>query len=104
MTIERGLQSISMVIVCPFMNLIAYFLVGITYRWYYAVGTFIYFILLLILVSIGGIIFDNQKIKEVAINDERIKLVNDMIVGIRSIKCFAWENKYREKVKKTRDS
>jgi len=27
-------------------------------------------------------------------NDERMKLVNDMVTGIRTIKAYAWENHY----------
>ena len=36
-------------------------------------------------------------------NDERMKLVNDMITGIRTIKAYAWENHYNRKVKHARD-
>jgi ABC-type bacteriocin/lantibiotic exporter with double-glycine peptidase domain len=104
MTIEKGLSSGSMTIVCPAINLIAYFLIGITYRWYYALGTFLYFVLLVIFSAGGGYLIDLQKVPEAKLNDERIKLVSDLIVGIRSIKCFAWENRYRDKVKKIRDS
>jgi len=31
-------------------------------------------------------------------NDERMKLVNDMVTGIRTIKAYAWENHYCQKV------
>jgi len=27
-------------------------------------------------------------------NDERMKLINDMVTGIRTIKAYAWENHY----------
>ena len=35
-------------------------------------------------------------------NDERMKLVNDMITGIRTIKAYAWENHYSRKVREAR--
>ena len=35
-------------------------------------------------------------------NDERLKLVNDMINGIHTIKAYAWENHYQKKVKDQR--
>ena len=35
-------------------------------------------------------------------NDERMKLVNDMVTGIRTIKSYAWENHYSEKVRAQR--
>jgi hypothetical protein len=42
------------------------------------------------------------KIKESLANDERMKLVNDMIVGIRTIKCYAWELHYIKKLREIR--
>ena len=35
-------------------------------------------------------------------NDERMKLINDMITGIRTIKAYAWENHYSQKVRDAR--
>lgn len=36
--------------------------------------------------------------KDSAINDERLKLVNDMVVGVRTIKSYGWENHYLKKI------
>jgi hypothetical protein len=44
-----------------------------------------------------------MKVKESSFNDDRLKLINDIIVGIRTIKCYAWEHKYIQKVKEIRD-
>lgn len=38
------------------------------------------------------------KTQEAMCNDERMKLVNDMITGIRTIKAYAWETHYFQKV------
>ena len=35
-------------------------------------------------------------------NDERMKLINDMVTGIRTIKSYAWENHYLRKVREQR--
>jgi hypothetical protein len=35
---------------------------------------------------------------ESSYNDERQKLVTDMIVGARTIKAYGWENHYMEKI------
>ena len=35
-------------------------------------------------------------------NDERLKLINDMITGISTIKAYAWEKHYQKKVKDQR--
>jgi len=42
------------------------------------------------------------KMKEAVLNDSRIKLINDLVTGIRTIKCYAWENHYIKKIKETR--
>jgi len=35
---------------------------------------------------------------ESRINDQRLKLVNDMVVGSRTIKCYGWENTFIERI------
>jgi len=42
------------------------------------------------------------KSKESQYNDERQKLVTDMVVGARTIKAYAWENHYFDKIKAAR--
>ena len=59
------------------------------------------------LLTIGGQIVCNiismkLKMKEAVLNDSRIKLINDLVTGIRTIKCYAWENHYIKKIKETR--
>lgn len=44
----------------------------------------------------------SAKRNEAALTDERLKFVNDMVVGARTIKCYGWENHYLTKVKDTR--
>lgn len=36
--------------------------------------------------------------KDSALNDERLKLVNDMVVGVRTLKSYGWENHYLNKI------
>ena len=38
------------------------------------------------------------RIKDSALNDERLKQVTDMVVGIRTLKSYGWENHYLKKV------
>ena len=42
-----------------------------------------------------------QKVKS-GIIDERLKLVNDLVVGSRTIKCYGWEQHYIEKINQIR--
>ena len=38
------------------------------------------------------------RFKYSACNDERLKLVNDMVVGIRTLKSYGWEEQYLKKI------
>lgn len=38
------------------------------------------------------------KLRESKINDERIKLIKDIVLGIKTIKCYVWGEKYEEKI------
>lgn len=42
------------------------------------------------------------KLHDSKITDNRLKLINDIVVGIRTIKCYGWENFYLDKIKKVR--
>jgi len=44
----------------------------------------------------------NLKKKDSAYNDERLKFINDLIVGCRTIKCYGWENHYTQKINEIR--
>lgn len=35
--------------------------------------------------------------------DDSMKLVNDMVTGIRTIKCYGWEQHYINKINEVRD-
>ena len=36
-------------------------------------------------------------------SDQRMKLINDLVSGIRTIKSYAWENHYLQKIKSIRN-
>ena len=42
------------------------------------------------------------KLKDSACNDERLKLVNDMVVGVRTLKSYGWEQHYLKKITNVR--
>lgn len=48
-------------------------------------------------------VLKKYKLQESSINDERLKLISDMVVGCRTIKCFGWENHYIEKLNCVRE-
>ena len=42
------------------------------------------------------------RLRTAAVSDQRISLMSQVISGIRAIKTHAWEDEYREKIKRTR--
>jgi ABC-type multidrug transport system fused ATPase/permease subunit len=44
------------------------------------------------------------KSQDARLSDQRMKLVNDLVAGIRTIKSYAWENHYLRKIKEVRSS
>ena len=48
----------------------------------------------LALQMVSGLTLKTFKAKESEVNDERLKFVNDVVVGCRTIKCYAWEPHY----------
>jgi len=42
------------------------------------------------------------KAKEGAFNDRRMKLIGDAVSGIRTIKCFGWENQFLKQIMESR--
>jgi len=92
--IERGLSMAPMLIAAPFINIVAYGVLGYTTSWEFAAFGLVFWIVLVLLQHYSSVISKKLKLKEAVHNDERQKLVNDMVVGARTIKCYAWENFY----------
>lgn len=96
------MSFIPLLVVAPIINLIAYVIIGLQCGWVYSGITFAIWIVILIgqhfAARQGGII----KGKESAANDERLKLVTDMINGAHTIKCYGWEQHYINNIKKLR--
>ena len=41
--------------------------------------------------------------QDALLSDSRMKLINDLVAGIRTIKSYAWENHYLKKIKEVRN-
>jgi ATP-binding cassette subfamily C (CFTR/MRP) protein 4 len=48
--------------------------------------------------------FAKLRIKQASVTDKRLSTLNGIIAGIRAVKMYAWEWKYRDIVKKLRRS
>jgi ABC-type multidrug transport system fused ATPase/permease subunit len=101
--IERSLAITTVVIAAPFVNLVAYTVLIFTSGWIYAGITFGIWVAIMIMQEYSSRITKTLKGKESVCNDERQKLVNDMIIGARTIKSYGWENHYISKVQGARN-
>ena len=101
-TIEKGLSIFPVLIAAPFINLWACYLLSISVGIKYTGIVFGLWILTMFLQFLSTTQIKRLKGIESGINDERLKLVNDMVVGCRTIKCYAWENFYIRKINECR--
>lgn len=101
-TLERPLSMAPFALVAPIMNLASYGLIWYISGWQYAVIIFGLWILMFLSQMLVARMQKGNKQAEAMRNDERMKLVNDMITGIRTIKAYAWENHYSRKVREAR--
>ena len=96
--VERSLAISSVVIAAPFVNVVAYSVLVFTSGWQYALITFGIWVVIMMMQEYSSRWTKTLKGKESVCNDERQKLVNDMIIGARTIKSYGWENHYISKI------
>ena len=90
------LGSISFIELLTLPFLMVYFI-----GWQSLMGVFFLYLLLpyFVLLSKGGAVL---RLRTAAVTDQRISLMNQIVSGIRTIKMHAWEDEYRQKIKKPR--
>ena len=69
--------------------------------WQSLMGVLFLYLLLpyFVLLSKGGAVL---RLQTAAVSDQRISLMNQVVSGIRAIKMHAWEDEYRQQIKKPR--
>jgi len=101
--LERGMINLPSFFSALGVNITCYFLIGFLFKdWMYVaiiVGVWV--------VMVGLQVLTARKLKPLQLaqsgkNDQRMKLVNDMVTGIRTIKSYGWENHYLSKILKIR--
>ena len=101
-TMERPLAMAPFGLVAIPINLGCYGLIWYISGWPYAIIIFGLWIMTLLCQMFTSRAQKKLKQAEAMRNDERMKLVNDMVTGIRTIKAYAWENHYSKKVRDQR--
>ena len=102
--LERQLTFSTMILVQPFANLFTFLLIGFNFGWWSSLIVLGCFLVAYAIQNLAGFISKRLKAKESKVTDQRIKLVSDIVVGARTIKCYGWENHFLEKIEKVRNS
>jgi ABC-type multidrug transport system fused ATPase/permease subunit len=102
-TIERGLAIFPILFAAPFINGFACFFLARAVGVKYTMVVLGLWIFTMVLQYWSSVISRRLTAKQSHINDQRLNLVNDLVVGARTIKCYGWENHYVEKINKIRE-
>jgi ABC-type multidrug transport system fused ATPase/permease subunit len=95
---ERSLTFTPLILAFLPVNAFAYMIIGFTSTWYNSLIVFCVWVVMLLFQIFSGHISKSLKMKDSALNDERLKLINDMVVGVRTLKSYGWENHYLNKI------
>ena len=91
---EKGLAFSPLILAFPIVNAFAYAVIGLTSNWLNSLIVFGIWIFMLLVQFFAGKLAKRIRMKFSGCNDERLKLVNDMVVGVRTLKSYGWENHY----------
>jgi len=91
------------VVVAPIVSLFSIGLISYFYKVEYGLITLAFLAVLLVMQFLTGTGIKKLKRTEAKYTDERLKLITDMVTGVRTIKCYAWENHYLEKITSARN-
>lgn len=100
--LDKALAFIPTVFVAPYINMVAYGIMWYMVNWQSSLITFVTWVVVLSLQHSTSLLLKKGVQKESGFSDERQKVVNDMVVGARTIKSYGWENHYIEKIKHER--
>ena len=100
--LQRFLQFVGFTLVAPIQIIIALVLI------YRQVGnaTWVGIGFMFCLIPVNGVVFSNvskQRRKVLKYSDARVKMVNEVLAGIRIIKFYAWEKPFGKELHRLRD-
>lgn len=101
--LERLMNVLALIFIAPLQIAVALFLI---YR-QIGVATFVGLGVMILFAPISAFIFGALAVlrrKASAVTDSRVKLMNEIMAGIRLVKYFAWEVPFKEKVNEIRKS
>ena len=96
--LERSFTFAALILVFPVCNLFTFLYVGSRFGWIPALIVLACFLFSFGLQMLAGHYQKILKGDDARQTDDRLKLVSDVVVGIRTIKCYGWENHYLKKL------
>ena len=100
--VERAITMIPIILAGPCIVLITCALITISAGWQYALLTLTLWVSVLLMQHYTNKLSIWIKMKESVLTDQRLKLINDLVQGIRTIKSYAWEKHYMKKIQDIR--
>lgn len=99
---ERFMTLVPFCISKPIINLVVIVFYSVTEHWSYGATILFWYLFMNLMQIASGAKAKELKIEEGQANDVRVKLISDMITGIRTIKSYGWEKNYMEKINDAR--
>ena len=96
--VERAITMTPIILVAPLIVAECLVFVWLSSQWYFVISTLLCWVICIGCQWAAASFAKKLKEQEAMLNDTRLKLIQDMIVGIRTIKCYAWENHYLKKI------
>jgi ATP-binding cassette, subfamily C (CFTR/MRP), member 4 len=100
--VERAICMMPILPAAPLVTLLCLFYIAWGSGIEYAVITLIIWLGCLGGQAICNIYTRKYKAQEARLTDNRMKLINDLVSGIRTVKSYAWENHYLKKISEVR--
>ena len=95
---ERGTAFVNIFLASPLLNFICYGFLVSSIGWAYTLVVFACWIALTLCQWLAGTYYKQHRMAMGGLTDKRLDVVNDLIVGCRTIKCYGWEKHYIERI------
>lgn len=100
--VERAICIFPILPAAPLITLLCLFYIARSNGLMYAVYTFIIWVLCMVVQLFINRYTRIYRAQDAMLTDQRMKLINDLVSGIRTIKSYAWENHYLAKIREIR--
>ena len=101
--LDRAVRALPSIVLATFALLVSDAILFYFIGWPTIIGN-AYLLVLLVYQGIGSKLATNLRHKAVALADQRVKIINEIIRGIRTIKTSGWEKHFENVVSRLRGS